>query len=846
MTDDTAPAATGPATTGAYARYRLRRDAAGLGHWFADRWHRRRFRWLTYAVVLALVGWIALWAVVARGLPDAKSLLEYQPPLPTVVRGASGEPVHSYARERRVQLSYEDLPPQLIQAYLAAEDKTFFSHGGIDYTGLAGAVIDYISKAGSNERAKGGSTITQQVAKNILLSDEYSLARKFREMVLARRIESVLTKQQILELYLNEIPLGRRSFGVQAAARAYFDKDVGNLDLSEAAFLAILPKAPEKYGRAQNSALALERRNFVLGQMEENGWISAAQRAEATARPLGLTATSISPFRNAGGYYMEEVRRELIDKFGETADDGPLSVYAGGLWVRTPYEPEMQAAATKALRAGLLRFDAGRGWSGAIATIEADDQWKSRLASSYVTIDYEDWRIAALLSKNGREAEIGFADGSTGRMTAGNAMGAFDRIAPGDLIAVKPMGGDEFALRNVPKVSGGMVVEDPHSGRIYAMQGGFSNRISSFNRATQAERQPGSTIKPFVYSAALDNGMTPASIIVDQPFCVWQGANLGDKCFRNFSGGYAGPKTMRWGIEQSRNLMTVQAANATGMDKVVATIKRMKIGDYPPYLSMALGAGETTVMKMTNAFSMLANHGRELDPRVIDYVQDRNGKVVWPAKWKACDGCNRDDWDGRPMPRFEQTGRQLLDPLTAYQMVHILEGVVTRGTATRLRAMDRPMMGKTGTTNGPKEVWFVGGTPDLITGVYVGYDQPRDMGGWAQGGRVSAPIALDFFQAVIPKDAPKIPFVAPADIRMVRIDRTTGKRVYGVFPDSENDDPKAAIIWEAFKPETEPKRTIRKEEIPQPKKQQQEAVPQRTAPVQRKDTDFLEDQGGIY
>ncbi len=846
MSDDIPSPDTGT-RTGDYARYRLRRDAGGVRDWFAARWHRRRFRWLTYAVVTGLLAFMIGWTMIARGLPDARTLLEYQPALPTVVRGANGEPVHSFARDRRVQLDYNEFPPQLIHAYLAAEDKTFFSHGGIDYLGFAGAVFDYVSKLGSGDRAKGGSTITQQVAKNILIGDDYSITRKLKEMVLARRIEGVLTKPQILELYLNEIPLGRQSFGVQAAARAYFDKDVGDLDLNEAAFLAILPKAPEKYGRPQNRDAALARRNFVLGQMEDNNWITAAQRTQAASQPLGLVSERGSPFKNAGGYYMEEVRRELLDKFGENAEDGPLSVYAGGLWVRTPYDPAMQAATTNALRAGLLRFDAGHAWSGNLGTIEPDDQWLSRLKSSYVSIDYEDWRIAAVLANDGGVARLGFANGTTGRMTAGNARGVLGQIKPGDLIAVKPMAGDEYGLRNIPKISGGMVVEDPHSGRIYAMQGGFSNRLSSFNRATQAERQPGSTIKPFVYSAALDSGMTPASIIVDQPFCVYQGAGLGEKCFKNYSGGYAGPKTMRWGIEQSRNLMTVAAANQTGMDKVVATIKRMGIGDYKPYLSMALGAGETTVLKMTNAFSMLANAGRELQPRVIDYVQDRNGKVVWPAKWKACEGCNADDWDGKPMPRFVQTGKQVLDPLTAYQMVHILEGVVTRGTAQRLRVLDRPMMGKTGTTNGPKEVWFVGGTPDLVTGVYVGYDTPKSLGGWAQGGRISAPIALEFFQKVIPKDAPRVPFVAPADIRMVRIDRNSGKRVYGVFPDSENGDPKAAVIWEAFKPETEPKRTIRKEEIPEPKKVTAKPVTTNARPKQKRDDqDFLEDQGGIY
>ena len=825
--------------------------------WLAARWHQRRFRYLVYLLGLILIGYVAIWAVFARNLPDAKSLLEYQPPLPTIVRGADGEPIHSYARERRVQLDYAEYPPLLIRSYLAAEDETFFQHGGIDYPGLAGAIVDYVSKVGSGERAKGGSTITQQVAKNLLLGNEYSVTRKVKEALLARRIEGVLTKPQIMELYLNEIPLGRQSFGVQAAARAYFDKDVENLELHEMAFLAILPKAPERYGRPQHRDLAIARRNYVLDAMAENEWATPAAVAGAKAKPLDLIKLQGSPFRNVGGYYMEEVRRELLARFGENDDDGPNSVYAGGLWVRSPYDDKMQQAAADALRNGLIRFEGGRGWSGALATIEADDQWRSRLASSYIGIDYEDWRVAAVIGKSGGAAELGFANGDTGTLSSGNASmtarktggSAFNAIQPGDVILVKPISGEDYALRSIPAISGGMVAQNPRTGRVYAMQGGFSSEISAFNRATQAQRQPGSTIKPFVYAAALDNGMTPASIIVDGPFCVWQGAALGDKCFKNFSGGNAGPQTMRWGLEQSRNLMTVQAANQIGMDKVVATIKKMKIGDFDPYLSFALGAGETTVAKMTNAFSMLANHGRELEPKVIDYVQDRNGKVVWPAKWRACDKCNMADWDGKPMPRFARSGRQLMDPVTAYQMVHILEGVITRGTGTRLADLDRPLFGKTGTTNGPKDVWFVGGTPDLVTGIYLGHDDPRDLGSWVQGGRVSAPIAREFFMAVIPKNAPKVPFVAPADVRMVRIDRRSGRRVYGTFPDSETDGAKAAVIWEAFKPETEPRRSIRRDEIVAAKRETKAAASRTTTRAVRetpRDSNFLESEGGIY
>ncbi|WP_282949417.1 MULTISPECIES: PBP1A family penicillin-binding protein [unclassified Sphingopyxis] len=833
--------------TASHFRLRLRRDSNAVIAWFREMWTRRWFRILGYLAGAGLLAMLLIWVAFARNLPSVDQLRDYQPPLPTMVRDAEGKPVHSYARERRVQLEYAEYPQLLVRAYLAAEDRTFFEHGGIDYPGIVTAIITNLTNSG---RPVGASTITQQVAKNLLLTNEVSYTRKIREAILAKRIEAALTKEQILELYLNEIPLGRRSFGVQAAARAYFDKDVDQLALHEMAFLAILPKAPETYGRARNADKAMARRNFVLSEMYRNGWITAAQRDAAQAQPLGLTNSGNTAIAQVGGYYMEEVRRQLIDQFGETPEDGPLSVYGGGLWVRTAYDGKMQQATTKALRRGLIRYDTGKGWSGPIATIEADDQWQSRLASSFIGIDYDQWRIAAVLSKSASAARIGFANGDTGSLPASAAQlgyrksggPAFSALRPGDLIAVRATAPGVYQLKNIPEVSGGMVVESPHSGRIYAMQGGFDVRLSPFNRATQAERQPGSTIKPFVYAAALDNGMTPATMIVDGPFCVYQGARFGNKCFRNFGGSAgSGEHTMRWGLEQSRNLMTVRTASQIGMEPVVETIQTMGIGKHEPYLSTALGAGSTTVEKITNAYAMLANHGRELKPRLIDYAQDRRGKVIFPKNWRPCQGCNMKDWDGKPMPRFAKTGKQLMDPMTAYQVVHMLEGVVQRGTAVRLRDLGVPLFGKTGTTSGPKDVWFVGGSPDVIAGVYIGFDQPRNMGGYAQGGSLAAPIFKEFFQGSL-MDAPPVPFTAPKGIRMVRIDRQSGRRVYGSWPGT---DPKAAIIWEAFKPESEPRRTIREDEIKPIKTPKRSTGPAQKGSSGRTDTDFLDDRGGI-
>lgn len=826
--------------------YKIRRGAGGYAERLGVLWQKRWFKIVTVLLGLFLLGWLILWLVFARNLPSAESLIDYEPALPTIVRGYDGEIVESFARERRVQLQYHDYPKSLIEAFLAAEDKTFFQHGGLDYPGFASAVFDYVTKLGSGRRAKGGSTITQQVAKNLLLGDEYSITRKIKEAILAYRIEDALTKEEILELYLNQIFLGRNAYGVQAASQAYFGKDVGDLELNEAAYLAILPKGPNNYRPETHEARAVDRRNWVLGEMEDNGWITSQQMAAAQATPLGAIARNSTSYDRVGGYFIEEVRRDLIGRYGDDADDGPYGIYSGGLWVRTSLDVNMQKETTRALRDGLLRYDRGRGWSGPINTIEIDEQWGQRLASTYIGIDYRDWRIAVVVGKSGNQATIGFSDGKTGVMPQsaasmprrGSNSTAFSTMKPGDIIAVAPQG-NYWALRSIPEVSGGMVVQNPHNGRIMAMQGGFDSRISSFNRATQADRQPGSTIKPFVYATALDQGMTPATQIIDGTFCVYQSASLGQKCFRNFGNSRgAGAQTMRWGVEQSRNLMTVRAANDAGMDNVVKTIKTMGIGDYNPYLSFALGAGDTTVAKLTNAYSMMVNLGRELKPTVIDYVQDRSGKVIFRADTRPCDGCNMAEYDGSPMPRIPQAGKQLMDAMTAYQMVHIMEGVIQRGTAQRLRDLDRPLFGKTGTSSGPTNVWFVGGSPDLVAGVYMGFDTPRSLGGYAQGGSMAAPIFKQFAEKILPT-MPITTFRAPRGIRMVRIDRRSGRRVYGAWP---GNDPKAAVIWEAFKPETEPRRTIRSEELAVVKEEAKRTAPRRVV----NDNDFLQQQGGIY
>jgi penicillin-binding protein 1A len=831
-------------------RFVLYRENAGrFGGTVRHFWGKRWVKIGALLLALPLLGYFLLWLLFARGLPSAESLLTYEPPLPSNVRGINGEPVQTFARERRVQLAFEEFPPQLIRAYLAAEDRTFFSHGGIDYPGIVSAAISNLRNDG---RPVGASTITQQVAKNLLLTSELSYTRKIKEAFLAKRIENVLSKEQIMELYLNQIFLGRNAYGVQSAARAYFDKDVDDLALHEMAYLAILPKAPSNYSPERHTQRALDRRNWVLGAMESNGFITASQRAEAQAQPLGTVRGASNSVRNVGGYFMEEVRRQLVDRYGENEKKGPYGVYTGGLWVRTSYDHVKQEAAQKALRDALLRFDRGKGWRDPGLSVDMAGDWRTQLAIADYGVGYDDWRAAVILSKEGGSATIGFVDGTTGTLSSGAASmpkkgtgtPAFNFLRPGMIIAVADAGGG-YALRSVPEIGGGMVIEEVSTGRILAMQGGFDARGSSFNRATQAMRQPGSTFKPIVYSAALDNGMTPASIIVDGPFCVSQGPGLPQKCFRNFGGSFAGPQTMRWGLEQSRNAMTVRAANQTGMHQVTRLARRLGVGDYPDYLSIALGAGETTVMQMTNAFAILANHGRALKPSLIDYIQDRNGQIIYRNDTRPCERCNMKDWDGQPMPRPPLRTKQLMDPMTAYQMVHILEGVVERGTATRLRSLKRPIFGKTGTTSGPKDVWFVGGTPDIVAGVYLGYDQPRSLGGYAQGGRIAAPIFEDFAKVAF-KDVPVVPFRAPAGIRMVRIDRRSGRKVFGAWPTGE--DPKAAVIWEAFKPETEPRRSLRRGQAADAAPAIAKTRPKRSAPrrpAPRPESDSLPSEVGL-
>jgi penicillin-binding protein 1A len=612
------------------------------------------------------------------------------------------------------------------------------------------------------------------------------------------------------------------------------------------AYLAILPRAPEVYSREANYDTARSRRNWVLAQMEDNGFITAEQMREAQARPLGIVQGQRQERFADAGYFLEEVRRELIDRFGETAEDGPNSVYAGGLWVRTSLDTELQDAARNSLRDAMLRYHGNRGWAGPIATLNPDNgDLTAQLRSSYLSINYRNWRVGVITAASGGSATIGFSDGQTYPL-----QNAADGMNAGDVVVASPSGGG-WRLETIPGVSGGFLAIAPDTGRVLAMQGGFDSRLGSFNRATQANRQPGSTIKPFVYAAGLDHGMTPATMVPDAQYCYYQGANLGEKCFTNFGGSRGGGEyPMRYGLEQSKNLMTVHIAMETGMENVIDMFESVGIADegaYDPYPAFALGAGDTTVERMAAAYAMLVNHGRLNDPSVIDYVQDRDGKVIYRADNRECTGCNMDEWDGGPMPRFGRTGRQVMDARTAFQTVNMLTGVVQRGTATRLRDLGLPLFGKTGTSSGPTNAWFVGGSPDIVGATYLGFDTPRNMGGWIQGGNTAAPIMRQFIEETRDHWSGR-PFLAPNGVRMVRVDRRTGRRVFDAWP---TDEPTSAVIWEAFKPDTEPRRSQRQDEIDAMRelilaqmRRSREGGNFERGPGERED--FAEEQGGIY
>ena len=761
----------------------------------------------------------------SNALPGYSQLQDYEPPVMTRVHASDGALLGEYAKERRLYLPIQTVPKLVIDAFLAAEDKNFYQHGGIDYSGMTRAALLYAQNFGSNRRPQGASTITQQVAKNFLLTNEVSFTRKIKEALLAMRLERAYSKDKILELYLNEIYLGLGAYGIAAASLVYFDKSVNELTVAEAAYLAALPKAPAALHPVRNRERAIERRNYVVDRLLENGWIKQAEADKARKEPVAVTNRSNAAHTFAGEYFAEEVRRDIFERYGEK------KLYEGGLSVRTTLDPKLQVMARKSMAAGLVNFDEAQGWRGAISKLDITGDWGVKLADVKSLSDIAPWRLAVVLETSDQSARIGFQPGrelggavlkdrQTGNITldgvrwvkaaSGPARGKTPTtvsqvLVPGDVIYADPLIGKDgnliegqYRLRQLPEVSGAMVAMDPWTGRVLAMVGGFSFDQSQFNRATQAYRQPGSTIKPLVYSAAIDNGYTPSSMLVDGPLEIDQGQGAGVWRPENFSvGRFRGPITLREALKWSVNTVTVRLAQDVGMPLIGEYTRRFGVYDeLPNYLSYALGAGETTVMRMVTAYSMLANGGRRVKPTLIDRIQDRYGHTIFKHDARECRGCDAPEgWKNQPEPQLVDRREQVLDVMTAYQITSMMEGVVQGGTAAVMREVGKPIAGKTGTTSDAKDLWFVGFSPDLVVGLYLGYDKPRSLGRSAQGGHTAGPIARDFMKLAL-ADKPAIPFKVPAGIKLVRVDPKTGMRP------GPGDSGKT--ILEAFKPGTAP------------------------------------------
>ena len=773
------------------------------------------FGFVAFVGCVVAIGYVVI--ETTKTLPEHTQLAKYEPPVMSRVHAANGRLLAEYANQRRLFVPVDSIPDLVIHAFMSAEDKNFFHHDGIDWTGVARAGVSMAKGLlQGNMRLEGASTITQQVAKNFLLTSERTFDRKLKEALLAQRIERAFEKRKILELYLNEIYLGLGSYGVAAASLSYFGKSLYELNLEEAAYLAALPKAPNRYHPKKHTKRSLIRRNWVIGRMLANGYISEAQAAEAQAKPL---AVELRPFGEAvvefdqAAVFAEEVRRRVIETYSDK------QLYEGGLSIRTTLDLRMQLWARQALTGGLQAFDRRKGWRGAVKNIPVDASWPRALSEINLPSDLSPWQLAVVLGVSdtavsiglrpvGRNASQDNAALQTGKiplelMTWARAALPDDELGPkvklpsdvvkvGDVVHVAPYPAQEglWHLVQVPEIEGALVALDPHTGRVHALVGGFSYGKSQFNRAVQAKRQPGSAFKPFVYAAALDNGYSPASLVMDEEIEI---TVPGQEVWRpkNYGGKFYGPSTLRLGLEKSRNVMTVRLAYDMGIQKVVEYSKLFNIYDNPPpLLSMSLGAEETSLMRMTAAFGMLVNGGKRIVPTVIDRIQDRFGRTIYKHDPRTCDGCKMGRWENQSEPDLPDARDQIIDPQTAYQVVYMLEGVVQNGTGTAVKAVGKPLAGKTGTTNDERDAWFVGFSPDLAVGVYVGYDTPKPMGRKSTGGHLAAPIFRDFMKLAL-QGKPAIPFRVPPGIQYMPINPQTGQRA------QLGDE---TVLLEAFKP----------------------------------------------
>lgn len=739
--------------------------------------YRRRVRIMQWAVSTLALGFIFVafaGALVVQhysaDLPSTEQLGNYDPKVMTRLYSSDGKLMAEYAKEKRFFLPLSAIPKNVQDAFVAAEDKKFFSHKGVDFWGTARAMRENILNYGQGQSLAGGSTITQQVVKNFLLTPEKSFARKIKEAILAYRISNSYSKEKILELYLNEIYLGQGTYGVAAAAITYFGKSLDELSTEEAALLAALPKAPAYYDPNKNYERARDRRNYVINRMAEDGYIDAAEAKRASALPIALHHRDSSALARAD-YFSEEVRRNLASMYGSNV------LYEGGLFVKTTLNPKFQLYADRALRQALMLYDQRHGYRGPIATVNPNGgDWPALLAK--VQSDkrislFDDQQLAVVRGASGK-IEIGLMNGDRGLITAeGMSWAKGAKFGVGDVVMVEPGANKgEYKLLQIPLVNGGLVVMDPNTGKVLAMSGGGGWTGSEFNRVTQAKRQPGSAFKPFVYMTALENGFSPTSIINDGPISLPQGPGLPMWTPKNYEGDYMGPISFRTALEKSRNAVTVRIASIIGIKRIKRVGKRLGIyeDDSPENYSMVLGAKETTLLKLVNGYSMIANGGRRVAPWLIERIDDRNGAAIFRRDTRACESCmvsNEVGADPIP-PTITDERERVIDPRVAYQITSILQGAIQRGTGTAAKVLNRPIAGKTGTTNESRDTWFVGYTPDIVVGTYIGYDTPKPLGDKETGGRVAIQGFIKFMQQAA-EDIPDSDFRAPPGIREVQV-----------------------------------------------------------------------------
>ena len=748
-------------------------------------------KFILWCFSLGLLGLIAgvvlivgVFHYYAQDLPDHTFLKDYEPPVVTRVHTGDGRLLAEFAQERRIFVPIEEIPDLVKNAFIAAEDQNFYTHPGVDFKAVLRAVVINLKNVGKNRRMVGASTISQQVAKNFLLTNEQSFERKIKEAIIAYRMDKAMSKDRILELYLNEIFLGNRSYGVGAAGLNYFNKPLDELSISEAAYLAALPKAPSTYHPIRNHDKAIARRNWVISRMLAEGFIEKAQADLAEVKPLRTQMRTVKNIVDAP-YFAEEVRRKMLSAYG---DD---SIYKSGLSIRTTIDPTLQDIAVRSLREGLSAYDRRHGYRGPVKRSSDEQDLKTVLIQQGML---DTWELALVKNASGRILTQGGKTGTLQEKDLEWASGD-NSLQAGKVVMVEKVEEGSYALRQVPKIQGAIMVMDPHTGRILAMQGGWTFDKSEYNRATQAYRQPGSAFKPFIYLTALEQGLTPSTRVLDAPFeyedrpgNVWKP--------KNYSNQFYGPTPLRVGVEKSRNLMTVRLAQHVGMDSVVDTANRFGIGEnLQPLLANSLGASETTLLAMTSAYGMLVNGGKKIVPTFIDRIQDRYGKTMFQHDNRTCMDCGDFiQWEYQGVPNIPDTRAVVSNPQNVYQIVSILEGVVERGTARRLKALNRPLAGKTGTTNDSRDAWFMGFSPDLVVGVYMGFDNPKPLGNRETGSSVALPVFKSFMEEAL-KDVPATPFRLPENMRQIRVNPKTGQRVNPL------DE---AGIWEAFVEGTSP------------------------------------------